>query len=352
MGTEYDIIISFAGEDRAVAEQIADGLRSNRVSVFYDEYEQANLWGKDLYHHLSQTYSENASYCLVLISEHYVKKNWTKLELRSAQERAFKENREYILPVRLDDTKVPGISDTIGYLDINTIGVDGVIKVTLQKLGKKLATSKNVYVSSTPKVDIGSSGIPKFGKRYSDLNKELQDFSRKISQDGKDEIQVKRSKELIAERFKDSIWPFFESLVESTEEFYQFFTEYELQYMVDRTHFGSNFTLSEIKDKFLEAIVEKEYLREMGIEIRLIALKKVPENPWTLYLKTNMEFQDYRYIINPHHNNGNTQLPQLNKLYHQSITIKEIEDYVHQDGLSIMNGIKSYYYSFEKGNTD
>lgn len=352
MNTAYDIAISFAGEDRVAAEQIADGLRSEGVSVFYDEYEQANLWGKDLYQHLSEVYSEKARYCIILISSFYSEKNWTKLELRSAQERAFQENREYILPVRIDGTKVPGIHDTIGYLDINTMGVEAIVRATLQKLGKKPAEPENDPVPSPHKVDVGSSEMPKFRRKYSDLSKELQDFSRKISQDGKDEIQVKRSKELITDRFKDSIWPFFESLIESTKEFYQFFTDYELQYMVDRTHFGGNFIISEIKNKFLEAILEKKYLREMGIEIRLIALKKVPENPWTFHLNTHVEFQDYRYIINPHHNNGNTQLPQLNKLYHQSITMKEIEDYVHQDGLSIMNGIKTYYNSFEKGNTD
>jgi hypothetical protein len=49
---EYDIVISFAGEDRQVAEEIAVELKNNGIRVFYDNFEKADLWGKDLYEHL------------------------------------------------------------------------------------------------------------------------------------------------------------------------------------------------------------------------------------------------------------------------------------------------------------
>src|SRR5690554_401910 len=139
----YDIAISFAGEDRAVAEQIAAGLKKREIEIFYDEYELANLWGKDLYQHLSEVYSKKAQYCLVLISKYYIKKNWTQHELKSAQERAFTQNNEYILPIRLDDTTVPGIHSTTGYLDFRQIGIDGIINAVLQKLGKEIVQIKD-----------------------------------------------------------------------------------------------------------------------------------------------------------------------------------------------------------------
>lgn len=50
----YDVVIPFAGEDRSVAESIASNLITSGINVFYDEYEQANLWGKDLYAHLTK----------------------------------------------------------------------------------------------------------------------------------------------------------------------------------------------------------------------------------------------------------------------------------------------------------
>ncbi|MGD1089926.1 MAG: hypothetical protein ABR955_14560, partial [Verrucomicrobiota bacterium] len=44
----YDIVFSFAGEDRKYVKQVAAYLRAKAVKIFYDEYEQAHLWGKDL----------------------------------------------------------------------------------------------------------------------------------------------------------------------------------------------------------------------------------------------------------------------------------------------------------------
>lgn len=174
---EYDIAISFAGEDRSVAKQIAESLKSNGVNIFYDKYEQADLWGKDLYQHLSEVYSKKARYCLVLISEHYVNKNWTQHELRSAQERAFKENKEYILPIRLDDTKVPGIHSTIGYLELRSMGIDGIIKATLQKLGKDVTETQSTKKKNTSKPDLTgfpNPRMPNFKKEFTD--KEKEDF--------------------------------------------------------------------------------------------------------------------------------------------------------------------------------
>ena len=82
---EFDVALSFAGEDRAHAERLANLLRDSHVRVFYDEFVKATLWGKDLYQHLETIYKDKAKYCVVFVSEAYIKKNWTKHELRQAQ---------------------------------------------------------------------------------------------------------------------------------------------------------------------------------------------------------------------------------------------------------------------------
>jgi hypothetical protein len=104
---QFDVALSFAGEDRQYVDVIADRLRTRGVRVFYDRYEQATLWGKDLYEHLDQVYQGAARYCVLFASEHYANKVWTNHERRSAQARALRENEEYILPVRFDDTDIP-----------------------------------------------------------------------------------------------------------------------------------------------------------------------------------------------------------------------------------------------------
>ncbi len=105
---DYDVALSFAGEDREKAEELAGLLTSRKLRVFYDLYEQAELWGKDLYQHLQSVYRDRAKYCVIFSSKAYAEKLWTKHELRQAQARAFTENREYILPIRIDDTDIPG----------------------------------------------------------------------------------------------------------------------------------------------------------------------------------------------------------------------------------------------------
>src|SRR5437588_2187909 len=100
---EFDVALSFAGEDRAHAERLANLLRDNHVRVFYDEFVRATLWGKDLYQHLEGIYKDRAQYCVVFVSHTYIEKNWIKHELRHAQARSFASEREYILPLRIDD---------------------------------------------------------------------------------------------------------------------------------------------------------------------------------------------------------------------------------------------------------
>lgn len=134
MPKEYDVALSFAGEDRPYAEDLAKRLRASGYRVFYDEFEQARLWGKNLYDHFSSIYKDKARYCVMFLSQNYVRKVWTNHERQNAQARALQESQEYILPVRIDDTEIPGISGTIGYLDLRTIGIDGVYDAFVEKL--------------------------------------------------------------------------------------------------------------------------------------------------------------------------------------------------------------------------
>ncbi|QFY76126.1 hypothetical protein CEQ83_26560 (plasmid) [Priestia megaterium] len=116
---EYDVVLSFAGEDRKYVYEIADTLKSSGIKVFYDKYEVVSLWGKDLYSHLDDIYRNKSMYCVMFLSKNYKKKVWTNHERESAQARAFEEKAEYILPIRLDETEIPGIKSTTGYISAN-----------------------------------------------------------------------------------------------------------------------------------------------------------------------------------------------------------------------------------------
>ena len=47
---------------------------------------------------------------------------------------AKKRQDEFILPVKLDDTKILGIHRDIGYLDYKEEGIDGIVDCLLGKL--------------------------------------------------------------------------------------------------------------------------------------------------------------------------------------------------------------------------
>src|ERR1700723_3637248 len=102
---QYDVALSFAGEQRSEVFAVAECLKKAGINVFYDEYEKANLWGKNLYDHLSDVYLNRATYCVIFASKEYAEKTWTNLERQNAHARALKDKgAEYILPVRFDST--------------------------------------------------------------------------------------------------------------------------------------------------------------------------------------------------------------------------------------------------------
>lgn len=132
---EYDVCFSFAGEDRAYVRQVAQILKARGVRVFYDEYKQVDMWGKDLYVHLDEIYQNTARYCVIFTSAHYAKKLWTNHERESAQARAIREHSEYLLPAIFDETKIPGLRPTIGYLDLRMITPAQLADMIIEKVG-------------------------------------------------------------------------------------------------------------------------------------------------------------------------------------------------------------------------
>jgi hypothetical protein len=130
----YHVALSFAGEQRTYVDQVAQILKSKGVNVFYDRFEEASLWGTNLYSHLRDVYTKQARFTVMFISAEYKNKLWTNHERESAQARAFQENQEYILPARFDDTEIPGLLSTVGYVDLRNKQPDQLCALIVQKL--------------------------------------------------------------------------------------------------------------------------------------------------------------------------------------------------------------------------
>lgn len=131
---DYEVALSFAGEDRSYVERVAKILKGAGIDVFYDKYEQTDLWGKNLYEHLADVYTQRARYTVMFISKHYRDKVWTNHERKAAQARALTQGIEYILPARFDDTEVPGLLPTVGYVSLKDTPAEKLANMIIEKL--------------------------------------------------------------------------------------------------------------------------------------------------------------------------------------------------------------------------
>jgi TIR domain len=131
---DYDVALSFSGSDRSTASSLANELTRLGLRVFYDEYEKANLWGKDLVQHLDHVYRETARFCVVVVSAEYAKGMWTNHELKSALARSLRDSEDYLLPIRLDGTALPGLRPTVGHLDLRDTNLGEVAALVAQKI--------------------------------------------------------------------------------------------------------------------------------------------------------------------------------------------------------------------------
>ncbi|MBS0150253.1 MAG: TIR domain-containing protein [Nitrospira sp.] len=141
---QYDVALSFAGKQRTYVAAVYDALSAKGINVFYDGGEVAALWGKDLYQHLSDIYLNKAKYCIVFLSKEYSAQLWTRHELKAIQARAFREAEEYLLPVRFDDTTIPGLLPTVVYLEAGEFSPSALAQVVAQKLSVNSRSDESI----------------------------------------------------------------------------------------------------------------------------------------------------------------------------------------------------------------
>jgi hypothetical protein len=122
LGWRWDVALSFAGAQREFVARVAGELDARGVRCFYDfdEQTEVELWGKHLAEHLPSVYGEQTAVVVVFVSAEYAEREWTRLERRAAFARAMQVNREYVLPVRFDDTLLPGLSPDMAVIDLQT----------------------------------------------------------------------------------------------------------------------------------------------------------------------------------------------------------------------------------------
>lgn len=133
---DYDVALSFAGEDRNYAKKLANKLRKKGVHVFYDNWNMSSLWGENLYTYLGKTYRDNSLFCVTIISKAYCEKKWTKHEMEFIQAREL-QGEVYWLPLFLENINMPELSETKGKVCAWEFDMDEIVEILCEKIKKK-----------------------------------------------------------------------------------------------------------------------------------------------------------------------------------------------------------------------
>lgn len=138
----FQVAISFAGEQRSYAEDIARFLSQYGIAYFYDAENEVQLWGKNLSEEFHKIYSDESQFVLMLISKNYIDKQWCLHERRSAIDEGRRRSSEFILPVRFDEAWPDGLHTGMHHIDGTKKTPAEIAAMIAKKLGLSLYAGK------------------------------------------------------------------------------------------------------------------------------------------------------------------------------------------------------------------
>lgn len=130
----YDIALSYASEDAACVRRFKAALPPG-VIVFDYEAERAYTWGRNMYARLEFAFAGHAEHVIPFISEHYARKPLTRFEFGRALAVA-SGNPGYLLPVRLDDTPMPGLPEDTVCEDLRRCSPEALAELVVRRLAE------------------------------------------------------------------------------------------------------------------------------------------------------------------------------------------------------------------------
>jgi hypothetical protein len=139
---KYDFALSFAGEERNIAERIRNVLCEHEMEVFYDKDDQHRILAEDIEAYLAPIYRTEARFVIPLLSKNFPKKIWTKFESEQFKTRFGSGS---VIPIWFTDAP-PGMFDEstrVGGLTIDPNGdLDARIAAICASLVKKVGEER------------------------------------------------------------------------------------------------------------------------------------------------------------------------------------------------------------------
>ena len=132
---EYDVALSFAGEDRDLARMLALSIEDAGHIVFYDEFDPAALWGTELSVSLADIYSTRSnihSYFSLAITP---RSHGQIMNVVLRFSVLFRPSLTIFCPYA-STTQIPGWPTTIAYIDVRRTSLVDIVATILAKLGE------------------------------------------------------------------------------------------------------------------------------------------------------------------------------------------------------------------------
>jgi len=139
LGKRFLVALSFSGDRRVFVEQVAHHLAVTlgRDRVLYDGFYEAEFARPNLDTHLQRLYHDDSELNAVFLCAGYETKEWCGLEWRAIRDLIKLRQTESVMPLRFDETEVPGLFSIDGYVWIGERPPEEIAKVILQRLGSQ-----------------------------------------------------------------------------------------------------------------------------------------------------------------------------------------------------------------------
>ena len=152
----FDMAISYAGEEEGLAYDLYKLLCKNDMKVFFAKPYKVYLFGKHLIPEIKDIFGPYTRFVVPIISKHYAKKYWPKLEFNIAKEEEKHRRFEFILPVIIDDVCFEGFDESdLVYINIRKEGLFSTVDIICQKFYQYYKRMK----TSAPKVWVATFGV-------------------------------------------------------------------------------------------------------------------------------------------------------------------------------------------------
>lgn len=133
---QFDVALSFPGEDRNYVEQVAEQLERiiGPNSYFYDNNYVGQLARPSLDILLQDIYGKRSKLIVVFIGSNYQAKDWCGIEIKAIREIINARDHDRIMFVRTDDGLVDGIVKSDGYVDARKFNAAQVAEMIAERI--------------------------------------------------------------------------------------------------------------------------------------------------------------------------------------------------------------------------